>query len=553
MTTQSQSTDPILEVSDLGVVFRSRGPDFIALRDVSFRAERRKTLALVGESGSGKSVTSLAAMGLLPSNGMITTGSITYSGRAGRQVITDATQEQMRRIRGAEISMIFQEPMTSLNPLYTIGDQIGEMLYLHSDMNATARRNRVIGMLELVEIPRAKERVNDYPHEFSGGMRQRVMIAMALACNPMLLIADEPTTALDVTIQAQILNLMRKLQADLEMAILFITHDMGVVAEMADDVAVMYRGEIVEKNDVYPLFNAPSHDYTKSLLDSILIPGKSRSTRPDASRSTSSESEAVERVEPLIRVERMSKTFGDIQAVNDVSFEIEQGTIMGLVGESGSGKTTLGRSLLRLTEPSSGQTYFDQRNINELSAREMMEVRKRMQIIFQDPASSLNPRMKVEDVIAEGLVAHRIGNRTERSDRVAALLEEVDLPTDAMRRFPHEFSGGQRQRIGIARALALDPDFIVADESVSALDVTVQNKVLNLLLELRERRNLTMLFITHDLAVVEYLCDEIMVMYNGEIVEKNDAISIYRTPRDEYTKRLFSAIPIPSPKERDHI
>ena len=517
MTTQSQSTDPVLEVSDLGVVFRSRGPDFIALRDVSFRAERRKTLALVGESGSGKSVTSLAAMGLLPSNGMITTGSITYSGRAGRQVITDATQEQMRRIRGAEISMIFQEPMTSLNPLYTIGDQIGEMLYLHNDMDATARRNRVIEMLELVEIPRAKERVNDYPHEFSGGMRQRVMIAMALACNPMLLIADEPTTALDVAIQAQILNLMRKLQADLEMAILFITHDMGVVAEMADDVAVMYRGEIVEKNDVYPLLNAPSHDYTKSLLGSILIPGKSRSTRPDASRSTSSKSEAVERVEPLIRVERMSKTFGDIQAVNDVSFEIEQGTIMGLVGESGSGKTTLGRSLLRLTEPSSGQTYFDQRNINELSAREMMEVRKRMQIIFQDPASSLNPRMKVENVIAEGLVAHRIGNRTECSDRVAALLEEVDLPTDAMRRFPHEFSGGQRQRIGIARALALDPDFIVADESVSALDVTVQNKVLNPLLELRERRNLTMLFITHDLAVVEYLCDEIMVMYHGDV------------------------------------
>ncbi len=537
----------ILELQNLRVRFKHRKHAVAAVRDASFQLRRGQTLALVGESGSGKSVASLALMGLLPDHASVEARRMRFVPDADAPPVdlTDQRPETMRRLRGRHIAMVFQEPMSSLNPLFPIGDQIGEALLVHERLDARSRRKRVLEMLELVEIPGAAERHDAWPHELSGGMRQRVLIALALVCKPALLIADEPTTALDVTIQAQILDLMRRLQAELGMSILFITHDLGVVAEMADEVAVMRAGEVVEQAPVGELFADPRHPYTRGLLASL--PSGCRA----AALAESAEPGVPAKPAPLLSIRGMSKIFpsnrGAVHAVQDVSFDIPKGAIVGLVGESGSGKTTLGRAVLRLVEPTAGSVVFDGEILGELDASRMRAMRRRMQIIFQDPVASLNPRMRVRDIVAEGLLAHGIGTASSRAERVAALLEEVGLKADDMRRHPHEFSGGQRQRIGIARALALDPDFIIADESVSALDVSIRSQVLDLLLDIRRRREVTLLFISHDLSVVRYLCDLTAVMYLGRLVEFGATEAVHSQPAHPYTRALLTAVPVPDP------
>jgi len=534
----------ILELQNLRVGFEHRKRSVAAVRDASFQLRRGQTLALVGESGSGKSVASLALMGLLPGQAAVEARRMRFQPDADAPPVdlTRQSPEAMRRLRGRHIAMVFQEPMSSLNPLFPIGDQIGEALLVHEKLDARSRHKRVLEMLELVEIPGAAQRANAWPHELSGGMRQRVLIALALVCKPALLIADEPTTALDVTIQAQILDLMRRLQAEIGMSILFITHDLGVVAEMADEVAVMRAGEVVEQAAARELFSDPRHPYTRGLLASL--PGE---------RRAAALAEVVEPAEPqpLLSIRGMSKIFpgdrGAVYAVQDVSFDIPKGGIVGLVGESGSGKTTLGRAILRLIAPTAGTVVFDGEILGELNASRMRAMRRRMQIIFQDPVASLNPRMRVRDIVAEGLLAHGIGTARSRADRVAALLEEVGLEADDMRRHPHEFSGGQRQRIGIARALALDPDFIIADESVSALDASIRAQVLDLLLDIRRRREATLLFISHDLSVVQYLCDLTAVMYLGRLVEFGATEAVHGHPAHPYTRALLTAVPVPDP------
>jgi len=537
----------ILELQNLRVRFQQRRQPVAAVRDASFLLRRGQTLALVGESGSGKSVASLALMGLLPDHASVEARRMRFVPDADAPPVdlTDQRPETMRRLRGRHIAMVFQEPMSSLNPLFPIGDQIGEALLVHERLDARSRRKRVLEMLELVEIPGAAERHDAWPHELSGGMRQRVLIALALVCKPALLIADEPTTALDVTIQAQILDLMRRLQAELGMSILFITHDLGVVAEMADEVAVMRAGEVVEQAAVGELFSDPRHPYTRGLLASL------PNGRRAAALAESAGPGVPAKPAPLLSIRGMSKIFpgdrGPLFAVQDVSFDIPKGAIVGLVGESGSGKTTLGRAILRLIAPTAGAVVFDGETLGDLNAARMRAMRRRMQIIFQDPVASLNPRMRVRDIVAEGLVAHGIGTARSRTERVAALLEEVGLKPDDMRRHPHEFSGGQRQRIGIARALALDPDFIIADESVSALDVSIRSQVLDLLLDIRRRREATLLFISHDLSVVRYLCDLTAVMYLGRLVEFGATEAVHSQPAHPYTRALLTAVPVPDP------
>ncbi len=550
----------MLELQNLRVRFQQRRHAVAAVRDASFQLRRGQTLALVGESGSGKSVASLALMGLLPDHATVEARRMRFQPDADAPPL-DLTRQSpaaMRRLRGRHIAMVFQEPMSSLNPLFPIGDQIGEALLVHERLDARGRRKRVLEMLELVEIPGAAQRHDAWPHELSGGMRQRVLIALALVCKPALLIADEPTTALDVTIQAQILDLMRRLQAELGMSILFITHDLGVVAEMADEVAVMRAGEVVEQAAVRDLFAGPRHPYTRRLLAS-LPRGRRRAALSKFASHSASESADPEFAPPpeplvsmpLVSIRGMSKIFpsdrGPVYAVQDVSFDIPKGSIVGLVGESGSGKTTLGRAILRLTAPTAGTVAFDGEILGELNASRMRAMRRRMQIIFQDPVASLNPRMRVRDIVAEGLLAHGIGTARSRADRVAALLEEVGLKADDMGRHPHEFSGGQRQRIGIARALALDPDFIIADESVSALDVSIRSQVLDLLLDIRQRREATLLFISHDLSVVQYLCDLTAVMYLGRLVEFGATEAVHSHPAHPYTRALLTAVPVPDP------
>lgn len=543
---------PLIDVRDLQIHFHTDGGTIEAVKGVDFSIQKGETVAIVGESGSGKSVSSLAIMGLLPTPpAQIIEGEILFQSRDGRtRDLLKMSEQDKRLIRGNEIAMIFQEPMTSLNPVYTIGDQIAEAVVLHQNEDKAGAWKRALEMLELVEIPNAKKRIKDYPHQLSGGMRQRVMIAMALSCNPSLLIADEPTTALDVIVQAQILDLMRRLQEDIGTSILFITHDLGVVAEMAKRVVVMQQGEPVETGDVAPIFQSPKHPYTKRLLDAV--------PRIDAH---SDAPKVIER-NPLLTVKDLQvhfpikgglfgRTKGYVKAVDGISFEVERGELLGLVGESGSGKTTAGRALLRLIEPTGGEVVYDGINLRELGAQEMRQQRKKMQIIFQDPFASLNPRMTVADILSEPLQIHNIGkNAKQRHERVAELLDMVHLPTNAMGRYPHEFSGGQRQRIGIARSLALNPEFIVADECVSALDVSIRKEVLDLLRELKTQLNLTMLFISHDLAVVESISDRVAVMYRGHLVELQEAHSLYRNPQDDYTKALLSAIPIPDPTLR---
>ncbi len=639
----------VLEVSDLRTYFHTEEGVVRAVDDLDFRLEQGRTLGIVGESGSGKSVTSLSIMRLLSSNARIETGHISFLGKD----LVGLPEREMQSIRGRDISMIFQEPMTSLNPVFTVGAQIMEAIILHQRVSKVEARQRAIDLMREVGIPKPDQRVDSYPHQMSGGQKQRVMIAMALSCNPQLLIADEPTTALDVTIQAQILEILRILRDTRGMAIIFITHDLGVIAEIADDVLVMYRGEEVEYGPVLDIFANPKHPYTKGLLacrprletkyrrlptvDDFMetvcedaasgatagSPSSASLTTPTPTTSRPSPRQlaptsgatgsasvplaapsvrivekkmtperlkhletagrgrllhpkselswighpweeghhapdtqtVAEGAQPLLAVKNLkvyfpvrrgilARTVDHIRAVDDVTFNVYPGQTLGLVGESGCGKTTTGRAILRLIEPTGGQVLYRGIDLAQLSGGELRAMRGKMQIIFQDPYGSLNPRMTIESAITEPMVIQRIGSsRVDRRDRAAALLKEVGLGPQFLRRYPHEFSGGQRQRICIARALAAGPEFIICDESVSSLDVSVQAQVLNLLKELQDKRGLTYIFISHDLSVVKFMADMMAVMNDGKILEFGPSENIYTSPREAYTRRLIDATP----------
>ncbi|MFC5421840.1 dipeptide ABC transporter ATP-binding protein [Bosea eneae] len=562
-------TSPILSVSNLTTSFRVEGLWKPVVRNISFDIKPQETLAVVGESGSGKSVTALSIMRLTPPSSSKIEGSIKLN---GKELLT-LPDAQMREIRGNEIAMIFQEPMTSLNPVLTIGFQIAEALILHRNMSRSEAEAETIRLLEKVKIPSAKSRFHEYPHRFSGGMRQRVMIAMALACKPKLLIADEPTTALDVTIQAQILELIKSLQDEEGMSVLFITHDMGVVAEIADRTVVMYNGDEIETGATEDIFANPQKPYTKSLLSAVprlgSMEGRRRPMRfPVVDRLTGQSDvptevpdtvQAAER--PVLEVAGLTTRFeirsgllssvkGRVHAVENVSFSLKAGETLALVGESGCGKSTTGRSVLRLVEPLSGSVLLDGVDVLKLNQTELRDQRKRMQMIFQDPFASLNPRMNIGAAVAEPLLINNLASRSEARDKVADLLKRVGLLPEMANRFPHEFSGGQRQRICIARALAVEPRLIVADEAVSALDVSVKAQVVNLMLDLQARMGLGYLFISHDMAVVERVSHRVAVMYLGEIVEIGPREAIFGNPQHPYTKRLLAAVPIADPARR---
>lgn len=538
--------ETILKVKDLQISFLTNDNEFEAVRGVSFEVRKGETLGIVGESGSGKSVTARSIMRLLPSPpSFMKNGSIEFLGES----LETKTEKEMESIRGRDISMIFQDPMTSLNPTIRIGPQIAESLIKHQQLSKKEAKNQAVEILKLVGIKNSEERYNQYPHEFSGGMRQRVMIAIALACKPTLLIADEPTTALDVTIQAQILNLMKDMQQRFGTSIILITHDLGVVAGMCDRVAVMKNGEIVETGTTEKIFENPQHDYTKKLLNALPRLDERKKPKRPPLRSI-----GLENGKPLLEVKSLKQHFqlgkGTVlKAVDDISFFIKPGETLGLVGESGSGKSTTGRSILRLHEPTDGDVLYQGMAINRLSKSELKTMRRHMQIIFQDPYSSLNPRLKVLDIIGQALDIHRLSkNAEERKQRVEELLEMVGLDSSHAMRYPHEFSGGQRQRIGIARALAVEPDFIVCDEPLSALDVSIQAQIVELLEGLQHRLGLTYLFIAHDLSMVKHISDRVAVMYAGKIVELAESEELYSNPQHPYTKSLLAAIPIPDPK-----
>jgi peptide/nickel transport system ATP-binding protein len=571
----SSSQNILLKIENLSVDFKTDDGTVNAVKNISFHIPKGKTVGLVGESGSGKSVTSLAIMRLIPNPpGKITNGSCFFEGKD----LLKLPESEMRQVRGNKISMIFQEPMTSLNPVFTIGDQIAETLILHQRLDKKQALAKSLSLLDQVGIPHPEERINSYPHELSGGQRQRVMIAMAIACEPDLLIADEPTTALDVTIQKQILDLLADLQKKYKMSILFITHDLGVIADIADEVVVMYRGDIVENESSHELFTKPKHPYTKGLLACRPSLDRNPLRLPTVSDFMSEDGKEkyfdvatlnhIKEVRPLtkenpvlLEIKNLKKYFplkkgifgsvlSSIHAVDDVSLTVRKGRTLGLVGESGCGKTTLGRALLRLVEPTSGEIIYNGVDITKLGRNEMRAMRRKMQIIFQDPYASLNPRMTIGAAIMEPMVIHSLGNsKNDRIEMAGKLMERVGLSRAMLNRYPHEFSGGQRQRICIARALAVEPEFIVCDESVSALDVSIQAQILNLLLDLQDEFNLTYIFISHDLAVVKFISDEIAVMNKGVIVEMADAVQIYRQPQHDYTKKLLSAIPKGTPKE----
>ena len=562
-------SNTLLEVKDLSIEFQVEGTSLIqAVSSLSFKVPKGKTLGLVGESGSGKSVTALSLMRLIPEPpGKITKGQILFNNRD----ILKLSEKEMRKLRGNKISMIFQEPMTSLNPVFTIGDQIAEALILHRKLSKSEAQVTVIDLLKRVGIKSPEKRISAYPHEFSGGQRQRVMIAMAIACGPDLLIADEPTTALDVTIQKQILHLLAELQDQYQMSILFITHDLGVVAEVADDVLVMEKGLGVEFKPVKEIFTNPEHPYTRGLLscrptlktNTRRLPTISDFIELESNKEHKNNQEKVKKdlskTKTLLEVKSLKKHFPQqknifgqvkswIHAVHDVSFQVPKGSTLGLVGESGCGKTTLGRTLLRLIEPTSGKVFYNNQNIFDLNFKQMRALRKKMQIIFQDPYASLNPRMTVGSAVMEPMEIHKLGeNKKDRLDRVIHLIEKVGLQSHMINRYPHEFSGGQRQRVCIARALAVEPEFIVCDESVSALDVSIQAQILNLLLDLQDDLGLTYIFISHDLSIVKFMSDEVLVMYKGQVVEKNSSENIYSNPQHSYTKALLDSIPADDP------
>jgi peptide/nickel transport system ATP-binding protein len=568
---------PLLQINNLQVDFVTEIGTTTAVKDISFTVNRGEIVAIVGESGSGKSVTSLSVLQLLPKPpARYTNGEILFSADGNDTVnLLTQTQHQLRDIRGNQIAMIFQEPMTSLNPVFTCGHQVQEALQLHLKIGKQEARQKTIELFRQVRLPNPELLFRRYPHQLSGGQKQRVMIAMAMSCEPALLICDEPTTALDVTVQKTILQLIKELQQTRQMGVIFITHDLGVVAEVADRAIVMYRGEIVESGSVRDLFSDPQHPYTKGLLACrpVLHPKGERlpivsdfleNDRPfDLSRYTQAAiaepvlkvQEPAEAKRPFIQVSRLNVWFPSkknllgkpveyVKAVDNIRFEIYKGETLGLVGESGCGKTTLGRTLLGLIPPTSGSVYYDGTDLSKIDARTMKQMRKDIQIIFQDPYSSLNPRLTIGAAIAEPLKVHNIvSTGLGRKDRVVELLEKVNLKAEHFNRYPHEFSGGQRQRIVIARALALNPEFIVCDESVSALDVSVQAQVLNLLNDLKAEMGFTIVFISHDLSVVRYISDRIMVMNKGKIEEIGEAEQVYFHPQKEYTRQLIASIP----------
>ncbi|WP_369790362.1 ABC transporter ATP-binding protein [Rouxiella sp. WC2420] len=563
------AAQPVLKVENLTTSFLGDDDWLPVVRNLNFEVFAGETLAIVGESGSGKSVTSLSVMRLLKARSSKIEGAVTLNQRS----LLGLSEKQMREVRGNEIAMIFQEPMTSLNPTFTIGRQIAETLKAHRGMGGKAAREETIRLLEKVRIPNARARFDEYPHQFSGGMRQRVMIAMALALKPKLLIADEPTTALDVTIQGQILDLIKTLQEEEGMAVLFITHDMGVVAEIADRTLVMYRGEVVESGETAELFLRPQHPYTRALLAAVprlgSMRGRSHPLRfPAIDMQTGLASDPLESLvkvrsneTPLLSVKNLSARFpvlggifgrpvGAVHAVENISFDLFAGETLSLVGESGCGKSTTGRAVTRLLKPHEGQIDFDGFDVMNLNSGQLRTMRQRIQMIFQDPFASLNPRMKIGDALIEPILQHRLANKADALEKAAALMNKVGLSPDMMRRYPHEFSGGQRQRICIARALTLDPKVIVADESVSALDVSVKAQVVNLLLDLQESMNLSYLFISHDMAVVERVSHRVAVMYLGEIVEIGPRAAIFDNPCHEYTRKLIASVPVPDPARR---
>ena len=562
-------TEPILTVSNLRVEFDTDGGRVTGVRDVSFAVRPGETLCVVGESGSGKSVTSLAIMRLVEfGGGQISAGGLQFTRADGQTIdLATASPATMRQIRGDEIGMIFQEPMTSLNPVFTIGRQLTDGLETHRGLSADAANARAIELLREVRIPEPERRLRQFPHELSGGMRQRVVIAMAMACRPRLLIADEPTTALDVTIQAEILALIDRLKRENGMAVLFITHDMAVVAQMADRVVVMYRGDIVEEGPVERIFADPQQDYTRALLAAVPKLGDMRGkAQPEPMRLIGATAPAAAppprpSARPLLVVERLTtrfpvhggilrRTVAKVHAVEDVSFSLHSGQTLSLVGESGCGKSSCGRSILRLVEPESGAIHLDGADVRSLGRLDLRRARRDMQMIFQDPFASLNPYRRLGAQVAEPLQNFGLAAGSEIADRVAGLFDRVRLPRDFIRRFPHELSGGQRQRVAIARALAPSPKLIVADESVSALDVSVQAQVLNLLMELQADLGLSFLFISHDMAVVERVSHNVAVMYLGRIVEIGPRAAIFEDPRHPYTRALLAAVPIADPSQR---
>jgi len=563
------SVTPVLSVQNLTTSFRVDGGWKSVVRDMSFEIAPRETVAIVGESGSGKSVTSLSIMRLLDKKMSRIEGEVMLGGRN----LLGLPEDEMRKVRGKEISMIFQEPMTSLNPIFPIGKQIAEALTVHQNISSSSAKAEVIRLLEKVRIPNATSRFNDYPHQFSGGMRQRVMIAMALASRPKLLIADEPTTALDVTIQGQILDLIKQLQEEEGMSVLFITHDMGVVAEVADRTIVMFRGDVVETGTTDDIFHRGQHPYTRALLSAVPKLGSMKervlpARFPIIDIKTGESQPAVEVKDtvsggktPILSVKDLTTRFdihsgllgrksGAVHAVEKVSFDLSEGETLSLVGESGCGKSTTGRSITRLIEPTSGNVMLDGYEVMQLDKVTLRAMRRSVQMIFQDPFASLDPRMSVGAAIMEPFIEHRLGSKQQAREKAADLLEKVGLNPDMMRRFPHEFSGGQRQRVAIARSLMLDPKVIVADEAVSALDVSIKAQVCNLLLDLQQSLNLAFLFISHDMAVVERVSHRVAVMYLGEIVEIGPRAAVFDNPQHPYTKKLMSAVPVPDPSRR---
>lgn len=578
----------LLEVNNLTVSFTTENGTFQAINGVSYSVEKGQCIGIVGESGSGKTVASLALMRLLPRTGKISGGDLIFNSRHGKTAIQNLSEKEMRSFRGNEIAMVFQEPLTSLNPVLTCGSQVMEAIMLHQHVSKNESRNRTLEFFKRVNLPRPETLLDSYPHQLSGGQKQRVMIAMAISCNPSLLIADEPTTALDVTVQKAILELLKELQEENNMSIIFISHDLGVIAEIANKALVMYKGDIVEQGNILDIFSNPQHPYTKGLLacrpplDKRLhiLPTVKDFIEPQTPKGDSNSNiqsphrglgqgdkniitpeerkEAHQKLyaqEPVLKVENLKtyfpmhkgilgKTTNYVKAVDDISFSIYPGETLGIVGESGSGKTTLGRTILRLIEPTSGSINYKGNDILKLSAEEMRHYRKKLQIIFQDPYSSLNPHLTVGESIVEPMRVHEIlRNEKERKVRAIELLERVSMNASQFNRYPHEFSGGQRQRICIARALALNPEFIVCDECISALDVSVQAQVINLLSELKKDFGFTYLFISHDISVIKFISDRMIVLYNGKIEEMGDADEIYFNPQKEYTQRLINAVP----------
>ena len=546
--TDGVRSDAVLSFEELDVRFGTEFGTVHAVKGITLDVRPGEVVALVGESGSGKSVTSMTALGLLPKNAKVA-GTI----RVGDKVVGDLDLRGLRRMRGNDVAMVFQEPMTALNPVLTIGDQLTEALQLHGIAFGKQADARAAELLRMVGIPEPERRLKQYPHELSGGQRQRVVIALAISCDPKVIIADEPTTALDVTVQAEILDLLRSLKDKLNTGILLITHNMGVVADMADRVAVMLKGDLVEMGTADQVLNHPQHEYTKRLLGSVPHLGSGPGQFGTASEDVvdhpdAAEAPALDLRNLVIEYQRLGKP--PFRAVDDVSFQVRKGEIVGLVGESGSGKSTIGRCALGLIPAASGSVSIFGDDFGRMRKAELKAMRKRIGVVFQDPAASLNPRLPVGDCIAEPLVVHQVGDAKSQQQRVYELLDAVELPRSAYNRYPHELSGGQRQRVSIARALTLDPELLVADEPTSALDVSVQASVLKMFTNLQERYQFACLFVSHDLAVIDLLAHRVVVLQNGRIVEQGLRADVLHDPREEYTKRLIAAAPVPEPGEQ---